>query len=263
MPVIDVHAHAFPDQLAPRAVSRIEGLAGVRAVLDGTVSSLLRSMDAAGIERSVVLSIATKPSQFESILAWSRKVECSRILCLLSVHPADPCAAEHVRICAEEGFKGLKFHPYYQDFDLDDPVMDPIYAAIEEHGLICVSHTGFDHAFPFVRRAEPLRILRVLKRFPRLAFVATHLGAWKDWGLVAEHLPGARLWIDTAYSLEFLPQAEARRLILSFPPERLLFGSDSPWSGQGGSLALLKGLGLESPRQEAILGDNANALFGI
>jgi hypothetical protein len=72
MPVIDVHAHAFPDELAPRAVSRIEGLAGVRAVLDGTVSSLLRSMDAAGIERSVVLSIATKPSQFESILAWSR-----------------------------------------------------------------------------------------------------------------------------------------------------------------------------------------------
>jgi predicted TIM-barrel fold metal-dependent hydrolase len=44
--------------------------------------------------------------------------------------------------------KGFKFHPYYQDFDLDDPVMDPIYAAMEERGLICVSHTGFDHAFP-------------------------------------------------------------------------------------------------------------------
>ena len=79
MPVIDVHAHAFPDQLARRAVSHIEGLAGVRAVLDGTVSSLLRSMDAAGIERSIVLSIATKPSQFDSILAWSRTVESQRI----------------------------------------------------------------------------------------------------------------------------------------------------------------------------------------
>ena len=44
------------------------------------------------------------------------------------------------------------------------------------------------------------------ERFPRLAFVATHLGAWKDWDLVAQHLPGARLWIDTAYSLEFLPR---------------------------------------------------------
>jgi predicted TIM-barrel fold metal-dependent hydrolase len=263
MPVIDVHAHAFPDELAPRAVSRIEGLAGVRAVLDGTVSSLLRSMDAAGIEHSVVLSIATKPSQFESILAWSRKVECPRILCLLSVHPADPDAAEHVRICAEEGFKGLKFHPYYQDFDLDDPLMDPIYAAMEERGLICVSHTGYDHAFPFVRRAEPLRILRVLKRFPRLAFVATHLGAWKDWELAVQHLPGAPVWIDTAYSLEFLPPQDARTLLQSFPPERLLFGSDSPWAGQERSLALLKGLGLDSSRQEGMMGDNARVLFGL
>ena len=141
--------------------------------------------------------------------------------------------------------------------------MDCFYAAIEERGLVCVSHTGFDHAFPFVRRAEPVRILNVLKRFPRLAFVATHLGAWKDWGLVVQHLAGARLWIDTAYSLEFLPPEQARTLLLSFPPERLLFGSDSPWSGQEDSLALVKGLGLDSRRQEAILGDNARVLFGI
>jgi uncharacterized protein len=209
MEVIDAHAHAFPDEIAPRAISRIEGLAGVHSVLDGTASSLLRSMDAAGIERSLVLSIATRPSQFDSILAWSRSVQDDRILCLPSVHPADPQAAERVRIAAEEGFRGLKVHPYYQDFDLADPVMDPFYGAMEEHGMVCISHTGFDHAFPFVRRADPPRILRVLERFPRLSFVATHLGAWKDWDLVAQLLPGARLWIDTAYSLQFLPLEEA------------------------------------------------------
>jgi uncharacterized protein len=74
MEVIDAHAHAFPAEIAPRAISRIEGLAGVHSVLDGTASSLLRSMDAAGVERCVVLSIATKPSQFDSILAWSRSM---------------------------------------------------------------------------------------------------------------------------------------------------------------------------------------------
>jgi len=263
MEVIDAHAHAFPDEIAPRAISRIEGLAGVHSVLDGTASSLLRSMDAAGIERSVVLSIATKPSQFDSILAWSRSVQNNRILCLPSVHPADSKAAERIRIAAEEGFRGMKFHPYYQDFDLDDPMMDPLYASLEEHGMVCVSHTGFDHAFPFVRRADPPRILRVLARFPRLSFLATHLGAWKDWDLVARLLPGARLWIDSAYSLEFLPPEEARSLILSFPADRLLFGSDSPWACQGKSLALVRSLALDPAREKALLGENAKALFRI
>lgn len=261
MQPIDAHVHVFPDEIAPRAISRIEGLAGVTSTLDGTAGSLLRSMDAAGIERSIVLSIATRPSQFDSILAWSRSAQDRRILCLPSVHPADPKAAERVRIAAEEGFRGLKFHPYYQDFDLDDPVMDPVYGAMEERGMVCVSHTGFDHAFPFVRRADPPRILRVLAKFPRLPFLATHLGAWKDWDLVARLLPGANLWIDTAYSLQYLPRDEARRLVLSFPADRLLFGSDSPWAPQDTSLAMVHALGLDPARERALLAENARSLF--
>ncbi len=263
MPVIDFHTHAFPDTVALKAISRIEGLAGVKSILDGTLSSLLHSMDAAGIEHSVLLSIATKPAQFASILAWSRKVASGRITCLLSVNPRDPEAADKVRIAAEEGFKGLKFHPYYQDFDLDDPLMDPVYGAMEERGLMCVSHTGFDHAYPFVRRADPPRIRRVLAKFPRLTFVATHLGAWKDWDLAGSDLPGERLWIDTAYSLEFMPPAQARALILSYPPDRLLFGSDSPWASQERSLGLVRGLGLDPQHEAALLGGNAGRLLGL
>ena len=261
MPAVDFHAHAFPDELAPRAISRIEGLSGITSVLGGNLDSLMASMDAAGIECSVILSIATRPAQFSSILAWSRKIASKRIIPFLSVSPADPQARENVRVAAEEGFQGLKFHPYYQDFDLDNDAMDPVYAAMEERGLICVSHTGFDHAYPFVRRADPSRVLRVLERFPRLAFVATHLGAWQDWELAEEKLRGANLWIDTSYSLEFMPQEDARRLILCFPADRVLFGSDSPWADQGRSLELLKGLSLGAAREEAILSGNARALL--
>jgi hypothetical protein len=260
MPVVDFHAHAFPDALAGRAITRIQGLSGVRSVLDGTLSSLLASMDAAGIETSLILSIATKPAQFASIMKWSRTIASGRIIPLLSVHPDDPQAADRVRIAAEEGFIGLKLHPYYQDFDLDSPAMDPVYGAMEERGLLCVSHTGFDHAFPFDRRADPLRILRVLARFPRLDFVATHLGAWRDWDQAIEHLRGARLWIDTAYTMEFMPAEQARRLILSFPADRLLFGSDTPWSDQSASVGLLRGLGLERELEQAILSKNAREL---
>jgi len=261
MRAVDFHAHAFPDGLAPRALSRIEGLSGIISVLDGSISALLASMDAAGIEQSVILSIATRPAQYASILAWSKKVVSNRIIPFPSVSPADPQAAENVRVAAEEGFRGLKFHPYYQDFDLDDEEMDPVYAAMEERGLICICHTGFDHAYPFVRRADPSRVRNVLQRFPRLAFVATHLGAWRDWERAEKELPGANLWIDTSYSLEFMSPEDARRLILCFPSDRVLFGSDSPWADQGRSLALLKSLSLGASREEAITSANARALL--
>ena len=156
--IIDFHTHAFPDALAERAMARLRGESDqVRAWLDGRVSSLLESMDRAGIGRAVVCSIATKPDQFEKILAWSGQIASDRIIPFPSVHPRDPQARERIGRVAEAGFKGIKFHPYYQEFDLDDPVLMPLYDRIEQAGLILLCHTGFDVAFPRIRRADPVR----------------------------------------------------------------------------------------------------------
>jgi len=262
MSIVDFHVHAFPDALAARATARVERAAGIRSALDGTIAALLSSMDAAGIERSVILSIATHPSQFAPILEWSQAIRSPRIVPFLSVHPADPRAAEKVRLAASMGFKGFKLHPYYQEFSLDEERMFPIYEAMQQAGLICVSHTGFDTSHPYIRVADPGRILKVIERFPNLTFVATHLGAWKDWELVAELLPKAGLWTDISYTLPFLSPERARALLSVFPADRLLFGSDSPWADQSESIRQLRGLGLESKLEEAILGGNAERLLG-
>jgi hypothetical protein len=261
MSIVDFHVHAFPDSLAERATARVERAAGVRSFQNGTIASLLASMDKAGIGRSVILSIATRPSQFEPILEWSQTIRSPRIVPFLSVHPADPQAAEKIQLAASMGFKGFKFQPYYQEFSLDEERMFPIYEAMQETGLICVSHTGFDTSHPYVRVADPPRILRVLERFPGLTFVATHLGAWQDWDLVAELLPKARLWTDISYTLPFLPAERARSLITAFPTDRLLFGSDSPWADQAESIRMLRGLGLGPTLEKAILGGNAEKLL--
>ena len=92
----------------------------MKAKLDGRISSLLKSMDEAGIERSVICSIATKPEQFEPILKWSKEIASERIVPFASVHPADPLAAQQVRAVARAGLRGIKLHPYYQRFDLDE-----------------------------------------------------------------------------------------------------------------------------------------------
>lgn len=261
--IVDFHAHAFPDSLAARATQRVMRDAGMAPALDGTIAALLASMDSAGIAQSVVLSVATKPSQFRRILEWSLRIRSERIVPFLSVHPAEPSAVDAIRAAKAEGFLGFKFQPYDQDFFLDEQRMFPLYEALQETGLLCMCHTGFDLSHPFVRRADPPRIVAVLRRFPGLRFVATHLGAWKDWDLVAELLPGAPLWTDISYALPFLPPETARSLLSAFPADRLLFGSDSPWAHQAASIGALRELGLQAPLEQAILGENAAKLLRL
>jgi len=173
--IIDFHAHAFPDALAARAISQLEHGGGVKAFLDGRVSSLLASMDGAGICTSVVCSIATKPEQFDPILKWSQAVASPRIVPLPSIHPKDSDPVGQAHRVAEAGLRGIKLHPYYQDFAIDDESLFPLYRALDTLGLFVVCHTGFDFAFSRDRRADPLRILRVLDRVPSLRFIATHM----------------------------------------------------------------------------------------
>ena len=258
---IDAHAHAFPDALAARAVAQVARQAGITPALDGTVAALLASMERNEVDATVICPIATRPEQFAGILKWARSLPSPRLIPLASVHPADPDPVGKVWQIAEAGLKGLKLHPYYQDFDLDEERLFPLYAAVAQAGLVLVSHTGFDVAFPRVRRAEPARVARVLERFPTLKFVATHLGAWQDWGEVRRRLIGRPLYIETSFALEYLPPAEARELLCSHPAERLLWGTDAPWQDQGVSRRLLEALQLDAALLVRIMGANAAALF--
>jgi predicted TIM-barrel fold metal-dependent hydrolase len=235
----------------------------VHAHLDGRVSSLITSMDKHGIEKSVVCSIATKPSQFNSIMSWSKQIISDRIIPFPSFHPHDPEFPERIRQIKTEGFRGVKFHPYYQDFIIDDNRLFPVYEQLCEANLIVVMHTGYDLAFERTRIADPVRIVRVLDAFPDLKLVTTHLGAWEDWDEVEKHLLGKHIYMEISYSLDILEQEKSQRIILTHPPECILFGTDSPWTDQGQTLSLLKGLSLGEEREHRILRENALNLLGI
>jgi len=58
-PIIDMHTHCFPDDLAPKAVPLLAGKAGITPHTDGTIAGLKQSMKAAGIHISVIQPIAT------------------------------------------------------------------------------------------------------------------------------------------------------------------------------------------------------------
>lgn len=261
--IIDFHTHAFPDDIADRAIGILEREGGIKAKLNGKVSSLLTSMDKNGIEKSIVCSIATKPSQFDSILSWSKRIRSERVIPFPSFHPSDENFRERIRAIKEEGFLGIKFHPYYQDFDIDEERLFPIYEEVIERNLIIVMHTGFDFAFPRIRKADPQKIARIKERFPELRLITTHLGSWDDWDEVERYLIGKDIYMEISFSLELLSTERARDIILRHPSTHVLFGTDSPWTDQGETLSLLRGLGLSHERERMILYENASRLLGL
>jgi len=259
---IDFHTHVFPDELAAKTVPLLAESGGVTPALDGTVTALLASMDRAAISRSVTCFIATRPSQYDSILRFADRIRSERIEPFPSVHPDDPQARQRIRAIRAAGFRGIKMHPYYQDFIVDEKRLLDLYEVMAEEGLILVMHTGFDIAFPRRPIASPMRIARVIDRFAGLAFVATHCGAWQQWPEVEEHLLGRPVYMDIAFCLDYLRREDALRLLRGHAPALLLFGSDSPWADQGKVIEQLQALGLEEERLTALLGDNAQRLLG-
>jgi uncharacterized protein len=259
--IIDFHAHAFPDHVAASAIPYLEEEGDVKAFHDGRVDSLLKLMDRDNVAKSVICSIATRPSQFDAILSWSKHIRSERIIPFPSFHPNDPEMLARIARIKAEGFKGIKMHPYYQQFFLDDPKLYPAYGKISDLGLILIMHTGFDIAFPRIRRCDPRQILNVAMQFPGLKIVTTHLGAWQQWDEVEELLAGRGIYMDISYTLDQINPQTARRIILKHPREFILFATDSPWSGAQYTYRHLQELNLGNEREELILYKNGRDLL--
>ena len=266
--IIDFHTHAFPDALADKAMVQLHselhcelyGQAEFSSFLDGRIGSLLASMDKAGIETSVLCCIATRPKQFEQILLWCKEIRSNRIIPFPSVHPDDPEAVEKIMRIAQEGFKGVKFHPYYQQFDIDSPKMNLIYEVLTTHNLITVMHTGFDIAFERFDRAGPKRILNVINRFPGLKFITTHMGAWYDWDEVERLLLGKPVYMEVSVSRQLLGD-RFRKMLLNHPQDYILFGTDSPWSDQSSEIQAIEQLNLPETIKAKLFYENARKLI--
>lgn len=264
MSIIDIHTHAFPDEIAARAMKGLQENSHLQAPGDGTVAGLINSMDEADIDLSIVCTIATKPGQAKGILKWCQKIRCDRLDPFPSVHPDDDKPGQWIDKIAKENFAGIKLHPMYQNCPADDPRMDPIYAAAAANGLAVASHCGLDIAYPpDDGRASPQRFARVLERFADLKLICTHMGGWRSWDLVEQFILGTSAYLETSFSLEELGPTRAVEMIRRHGASRVLFGSDWPWNNQRDSVKLLRKLGLGEKELDGILFANAAKLLGM
>jgi uncharacterized protein len=264
--VFDVHSHAFPDNLASKATQTLVSSAKwchVRAFHDGTVRGLVESMDRAGVEKTLLCSVATRPGQVTKITDWSVSVASDRVVPFASVHPDFEQPEREIDRIAGLGIRGLKFHPQYMGCALDDPRAVRIARAAARCGLAVVTHAGFDVAYAKTDIASPIRVRRLLDAVPDLRLLASHMGGFLEWDDVLVHLVGADVYFDTSFSFGHCSDETLLRMIEGHPPERLLFGSDSPWGDQAADLAAFDRLPLSDEKKRLALWDNAVRFAGL
>lgn len=265
--VIDFHTHAFPDKLAPRAISVLAQKSGLYPFHDGSTSGSLGLMDKSGIDKSVVLSIATKPTQEHSINAFVVEMSKNpRLIPFGSVFPGSDTWEESLEFLKNAGIKGIKLHPEYQDFELDCPEAMKVYEKCGKLGLIVQFHAGMDEAFFPPVHTGAKRINHVCEAFPDTIFVAAHLGGYNMWNETETDLNCYdNLYLDTSMTqtAQHIDKDLAYRIAKKFGPEHLLLGSDSPWENPADSVRAVKNLGLSEEDTELILWKNAVRLLNL
>lgn len=261
--IVDFHVHCFPDELAPKAVPVLAKNSGLRPCTEGTIESIRASMSEAGIDHSVVLSIATKPQQASKISQWAASVQNDSITAFGSIHPDSTDWRSELSAIKEAGLHGIKFHPDYQEFFVDDEKLFPIYKEALEMGLVIIFHAGLDIGLPPPIHCTPERLKKVVRAFPGGRFVAAHLGGFKCWDDVEKYLVGEDLYLDTSFSLKWMERSRFLKIIRAHGCDKVLFASDSPWSGQKEEIEMFRALGLPSEEEKAILGGNAIKLLGL
>ena len=187
--VIDFHTHCFPDKLAERAVGQLSRVGGgLMPYSDGTLNGLRQQMALHNIDISVVLNIATKPEQQTNVNNFAATIDKEPdIIAFGSVFPGAPDAFEELERIKELGLKGVKFHPEYQQFAVDDPRWKPLYRKISDLGLITVFHSGVDYGFPPPYGCMPDGLASVLDCF-ETPVVAAHWGGLQYGEDVLRHL---------------------------------------------------------------------------
>jgi len=261
MRIIDFHVHVFPDDVAERAIPVMEKSAGVKTSFDGTFAGMRSAADEAGINVTVLQPVATRPEQVVSINDWTAGLASERVVPFGAMHPDfDDPATEMARM-RELGIRGIKLHPEFQACAPDDPRMRPIYQAAEENRLILLFHAGLDISIPTLH-GSPQTFTGICGDYPELRIVLAHMGGFRLWDEVQEHLVGLPVWLDTSYTLGHLPDERFLEMVREHGADRILFGTDAPWGDMAEEVRRIANLPLEPGEREAIMHGTAEALLG-
>lgn len=266
---IDFHTHIFPDHIAHRTLEVLSAAGGIPAHTDGTAAGLSASMKEARIDLSINLPVMTSPLQVHKVnenLYRSRELyKEAGILSFAGMHPDLEDYKDELRLRKEQGFAGIKLHPAYQRCDLDDPRFLRIIDCACSLDLVILTHAGADIGIPGHNYASVRMILHVIDALHPQKLVLAHMGGWDAWEEVSRDLAGAPVWLDTAFSIgaHGMEPEQFFRLCKKHGTDRVLFATDSPWSGQCSYVDTIERLPFTDLERHALFERNASGLLGL
>ena len=279
--IIDFHTHTFPDAIAEKTILSLEGRSHTRAFSDGTVSGLSLKIKEAGVSLAVVLPVVTNPLKAEKInraaALVNEETKNTHVFSFGGIHPDTPNYKEELKLIKELGLKGVKLHPAYQQVAFNDIRYQRIVGEAESLGLITVVHGGIDIGIAG-EWASPRQTRLLYEAVKPQKLVVAHMGGWQLWSEVEDYLLETDLLFDTAFSLgdiayqdDFPKESRVKQLtkekfaalVKKMGAERVLFGTDSPWTGHKEQIGLIQSCPLTDEEKALILGGNAKKLLEL
>ena len=256
--IIDGHTHVWQRRMLPSSLLRayLEPLLALDGIAfdmkadreqDWPMSQvdadwLLRSMNDAGVDRSVILPldfgmVESPEVGVEGYNDWvfeSCKSLEGRLVPFIGVDPmrgkqAEELVRKYVKHCDA---KGVKIYPPTGYFPYDAKV-DYFWKMMEEHGLIVITHAGASWGPLDENFSHPKHFAPVLEKHPEMKLVIAHLGGKfrPETYELAKRFPN--VYTDCSALQGWLPsepevcKGRLREAVANMPG-RVIFGSDWP-----------------------------------
>ena len=226
MRIIDIHTHIYPTPVAQKATNSIQDFYELDGGgMNGTVEMLRSRGKEAGISQFVVLPVAVLPDRTRHINEFilQQAAQHDDFIGFGTIHALQADVGEEAQYILDKGLHGIKMHPDFQHFDIDDPRLFPAYEAVS--GRIPVMFHMGDPRYDYSR---PARLHHLLELFPKLDVIAAHFGGYKLYEEAYAQLKDTNCIFDISSSLMFMDEGVAEEYINRYGAERMAYGTDYP-----------------------------------
>ena len=257
---------------------------------DTTGEKHLEQMEKAGIDKTVVFLFDTglltgEPEvsieEQNKIIFKAAKKYPDKIIPFVQIDPRRPGAIEFVKKSIEEwGARGLNLHPG-AGFNPEEAATLKMIEAIADYKIPVITHTGPSIVPTSSRYCDPIYLDKILLGFPEVNVIAAHMAYGYRPQLCSFGWQRPNLYTDISVSQDMAKKdypkfaRTIREVVDAFGPERVLFGTDSPFTWgvlpEKDFVAAIKDLVHRAPDDakftvneiEMLLGANAKKLLNI
>jgi hypothetical protein len=260
--IYDMHSHIFPHKISEKATESIGKFYDITMYYSiGETERLLAAEQQINTARMLVCSVATTPKQVVSINDFISG-ECAQhpeMIGFAAMHGDYEDIPGEVDRIISMGLKGIKLHSDFQKTALDSPASYRIFEAIEGRLPVLVHMGDYRHDY-----SHPTMLAKVLRDFPKLKVLASHLGGFAAWDEAESVLKAhENVRYDTSSAVCLMSPERAVRLIQHYGVENCMFGTDFPmWDPKSEAERLLS-LGFTFEDYKKMFSENAKAFLGL